>query len=128
MKQIAGELRLELSQYRELEAFAEFSSDLDEESKEQLARGDRLMEILKQRQYEPMSVENQVLALYVAVKNHLADVDVSMVSRFEEEWLRFLASEHQDIVDAIHDRMEFTDEITAEIERAVSEFKERFGG
>jgi F-type H+/Na+-transporting ATPase subunit alpha len=128
MKQVAGELRLELSQYRELEAFAEFSSDLDEESKEQLARGDRLMEILKQKQYEPMSVENQVLALYIAVKNHLADVDVSAVPRFEEEWLRFLDSEHQDILSAIHDRMEFTDEITAEIERAVSEFKERFGG
>jgi F-type H+/Na+-transporting ATPase subunit alpha len=128
MKQVAGELRLELSQYRELEAFAEFSSDLDEESKEQLARGDRLMEILKQKQYEPMSVENQVLALYIAVKNHLADVDVSAVPRFEEEWLRFLESEHQDILSSIHDRMEFTDEITAEIERAVSEFKERFGG
>ena len=128
MKQIAGELRLELSQYRELAAFAEFSSDLDEESKEQLARGDRLMETLKQKQYEPMSVEDQVFALYVAVKSHLANVKVSLVRRFEEEWIRFLHAEHGEIVTAMHDRMEFTDEITANLEKAVGEFKERFGG
>ena len=128
MKQIAGELRLELSQYRELAAFAEFSSDLDEESKEQLARGDRLMETLKQKQYEPMSVEDQVFALYVAVKNHLANVKVPLVGRFEEEWLRFLHAEHEDIVAAMRDHMEFTDEIVTSLERAIVEFKERFGG
>ncbi len=128
MKQIAGELRLELSQYRELAAFAEFSSDLDEESKEQLARGDRLMEILKQKQYEPMSVEDQVFALYVAVKDHLANVKVSLVRRFEEEWIRFLHAEHGEIVTAMHDRMEFTDEIVTGLDRAIGEFKERFGG
>jgi F-type H+/Na+-transporting ATPase subunit alpha len=128
MSQIAGELRLELSQYRELAAFAEFSSDLDEESKAQLARGDRLMEILKQAQYQTLSVEDQVFALYVAVNNHLADIDVAAVRRFEEEWIRFLHTEHGDLVADMHDRQEFTDEIKAKLESAVSEFKERFGG
>ena len=88
MQQIAGELRLELSQYRELEAFAEFSADLDEESKAQLARGDRLMEVLKQDQYEPMPVEEQVVSLYVGVENHLADLEVSGVR--EKLWSRTL--------------------------------------
>ncbi len=98
MSQIAGELRLELSQYRELEAFAEFSSDLDEESKAQLARGDRLMQILGQGQYRPMPVEDQVLSLYVAVQNHLVDIEVSAVRRFEEEWLRYLHETRGDLL------------------------------
>ena len=128
MKQIAGDLRLKLSQYRELEAFAEFSADLDEESKAQLARGDRLMEVLKQNQYMPMPVEEQVVSLYVGVENHLADVDVSEVRRFIEEWLRFLHSEHEEIFDELRGGKEFTDSIETQLEKAVSEFKERFGG
>ena len=128
MKQIAGELRLELSQYRELAAFAEFSADLDEASKAQLARGDRLMEILKQEQYHPMPVEEQVVVLYVGVKNHLADIDVGAVRRFEEGWLRFLHTEHEDIFDELRDKQEFTPEIEGKLEKAVREFKERFGG
>jgi F-type H+-transporting ATPase subunit alpha len=128
MKQIAGELRLELSQYRELEAFAEFSSDLDEESKAQLARGDRLMEVLKQEQYKPMPVEDEVVSLYVAVQNHLADVEVSAVRRFEEEWLRFLHAEHEEIFDLLRREQEFSEEIRSRLEKAVAEFKERFRG
>ncbi len=128
MKQIAGELRLELSQYRELAAFAEFSADLDEESKAQLARGDRLMEVLKQDRYAPMPVEDQVVSLYVAVQNHLADVEVSAVRRFEEEWLRFLHSEHEEILDDLRTRKELTDDIRATLDHAVAQFKERFGG
>jgi F-type H+-transporting ATPase subunit alpha len=128
MSQIAGELRLELSQYRELAAFAEFSSDLDEESKAQLARGDRLMEVLKQDQYRPMPVEEQVVCLYVGVKNHLADIEVSAVRRFEEEWLRFLHAEHEEILGAIREAQAFTDEIEGMLEKAIPEFKERFGG
>lgn len=128
MKQIAGQLRLELSQYRELETFAEFSSDLDDESKAQLARGERLMETLKQQQYQPMPVEDQVVVLYVAVENHLADIDVPMVVRFEEEWLRFLHSEYEEILEKIKETAEFTDEVEKSLEEAVVEFKERFGG
>jgi F-type H+-transporting ATPase subunit alpha len=128
MSQIAGELRLELSQYRELEAFAEFSADLDEESKEQLARGDRLMEILKQDQYSPMPVEEQVVCLYVAVENHLADVEIGAVRRFEEGWLRFLHAEHEEIFAALREVQAFTDESRGSLEKAITEFKERFGG
>lgn len=126
MSQIAGELRLELSQYRELEAFAEFSSDLDDESKAQLARGDRLMEILKQKQYAPMSVEEQVVSLYVAVENHLADIEVREVGRFEEAWLRFVKNEHGGILETIKSEKKLTDDLRTQLDKAVEEFKERF--
>jgi len=128
MKQIAGHLRLELSQYRELEAFAEFSADLDKESKAQLARGDRLMEVLKQGQYKPMTVEEQIVSLYVAVENHLADLALPQVRPFVEEWLRFIHSEHEEITKALVEKREITDEIRSLLEKAVVEFKERFGG
>ena len=128
MSQIAGELRLELSQYRELEAFAEFSSDLDDESKAQLARGDRLMEILKQKQYAPMSVEEQVVSLYVAVENHLADIEVAEVGRFEEAWLRFVKDAHGEILETIHNTKKLTDDLRTLLDKAVEEFKERFAG
>ena len=128
MSQIAGELRLELSQYRELEAFAEFSSDLDEESKAQLARGDRLMEILKQDQYAPMGVEEQVVALYVAVENHLADIEVGAIRRFEEGWLRYVHEVHEEILEALRTERKLTDELREQLDRAVAEFKERFAG
>jgi F-type H+/Na+-transporting ATPase subunit alpha len=127
MSQIAGELRLELSQYRELEAFAEFSSDLDDESKAQLARGDRLMQILGQGQYRPMPVEDQVLSLYVAVQNHLADVEVGAVRRFEEEWLRYLHEKREDLLQELRDRKQLTPEYRAKLDLAVGEFKKRFG-
>lgn len=128
MSRIAGELRLELSQYRELEAFAEFSADLDEESKAQLARGDRLLEVLKQDQYRPMPVEEQVAALYIAVENHLAEVEISAVRRFEEAWLRFLHTEHEEIFADLRASQALTDETRGALEKAVIEFKERFGG
>jgi len=128
MNQVAGQLRLELSQYRELEAFAEFSADLDDESKAQLARGDRLMEILKQNQYHPMPVEEQVVVLYIAVENHLASIELAEVRRFEDEWLRYLRSDHAGILDAIREEGKLTDEIRAQLEMAIAQFKERFGG
>jgi F-type H+-transporting ATPase subunit alpha len=127
MSQISGELRLELSQYRELEAFAEFSSDLDDESKAQLARGDRLMQILGQAQYRPMAVEDQVLSLYVAVQNHLADVEVASVRRFEEEWLQYLHEKRDDLLQELRERKELTPKFRAKLELAVGEFKKRFG-
>jgi F-type H+-transporting ATPase subunit alpha len=128
MSQVAGELRLELSQYRELEAFAEFSADLDDESKAQLARGDRLMEILKQNQYAPISVSEQIVSLYVAVSNHLADVEVGDVRRFEEEWLRFVRDERAEILAELKKEKQLTDALREKLEEAVSTFKERFGG
>ena len=126
MSQIAGPLRLELSQYRELEAFAEFSADLDDESKAQLARGDRLMEILKQEQYQPMPVEEQIVSLFIGVENHIAHIEVSDVRRFEGEWLRFVHEEHEGVLAAIREEKRMTDEVRAQLENAVTEFKERF--
>jgi len=127
MSQVSGELRLELSQYRELEAFAEFSSDLDDESKAQLARGDRLMQILGQAQYRPMAIEDQVASLYVAVQNHLAEIEVSAVRRFEEEWLQYLHEKRDDLLQELRERKELTPEFRAKLELAVGEFKKRFG-
>ena len=126
MAQIAGPLRLELSQYRELEAFAEFSADLDEESKAQLARGDRLMEILKQEQYKPMPVEEQIVALFAGVENHMADVEVGEIRRFEREWLRFVREERGEILKTIREQRELTDELRARLDDAVTEFKKQF--
>ena len=128
MSQIAGPLRLELSQYRELEAFAEFSADLDEESKAQLARGDRLMEILKQRQYQPMPVEEQIVSLFIGVENHLAEIGVGTVRHFEEEWLRFVREKHPEILQTIREGKELTDELRKQLDSAVATFKEQFGG
>jgi len=126
MSQIAGPLRLELSQYRELEAFAEFSADLDEESKAQLARGDRLMETLKQNQYQPMPVEEQIVAIYAAVENHLAEIDVGDVQRFEEAWLDFVRDGHADILEELRTEKKLTDDLREKLETAVTAFKERF--
>ena len=128
MSQIAGPLRLELSQYRELEAFAEFSADLDDESKAQLARGDRLMELLKQGQYQPMGVEEQIVSIFLGVENHLAEIDVSDVQRFEQDWLRFVREQHPQILEMIGQERRMTDEIRAKLEDAVAAFKERFSG
>jgi len=128
MSQIAGPLRLELSQYRELEAFAEFSADLDDESKAQLARGDRLMEILKQGQYQPMPVEEEVVAIYLGVENHLVEVAVGDVRRFEEEWLQFVRADHADILTGIREEGRLTDALREKLDDAVEAFKERFGG
>jgi len=128
MSQIAGPLRLELSQYRELEAFAEFSADLDDESKAQLARGDRLMEILKQGQYQPMPVEEEVVAIYLGVENHLVEVEVGDVRRLEEEWLQFVRADHADILTGIREEGRLTDALREKLDGAVAVFKERFGG
>jgi len=128
MSQIAGPLRLELSQYRELEAFAEFSADLDDESKAQLARGDRLMELLKQGQYKPMPVEEQIVSIFLGVENHLAGIDVSDVSRFEEDWLLFVREQHPGILEMMGQERRMTDEIRAKLEEAVAVFKGRFSG
>jgi F-type H+/Na+-transporting ATPase subunit alpha len=127
MSQIAGQLRLELSQYRELEAFAEFSSDLDDESKAQLARGDRLTELLKQPQYRPLPVEEQIVVLYVGVRDHLADTEVGDVGRFEEEWLAYLHAEHEDLLEALRQGKTLDEGIEDRLEEAVAAFKKRFG-
>ncbi|MDP4143435.1 MAG: F0F1 ATP synthase subunit alpha [Bacillota bacterium] len=126
MKQVTGTLRLDLSQYRELAAFAQFGSDLDRESKRRLDRGKRLMEILKQDQYQPMAVEKQVMIFYVASGDHLMDIDVTKIKKFEKGYLEYVDTHHRDIGKAILEQKVLTDEIKKMIDESVQEFKKVF--
>ena len=127
MRQVAGSLRLDMAQYRDLAAFAQFGSDqLDKATQAQLARGQRLTEILKQDQYVPLSVEKQVLSIYVATSGQMDSVAVSEVRRFERELLQFVETNHGSILKSIREKKALDDGIRAEIKKAVDAFKERF--
>lgn len=126
MKQVAGTLRLDLAQFRELAAFAQFGSDLDAATKAQIDRGQRTTEILKQPQYSPYPVEDQVMAIYTAVKGYLDDVDVDQVVGFEQQVLNFLHSSHPEIGADIVDKKKLTDENEAKLREALDEFKKRY--
>lgn len=126
MKQVAGTLRLDLAQYRELAAFAQFGSDLDAATKAQIDRGQRTTEILKQPQYSPYPVEDQVQAIYVAVNGFLDDVEVNEVVDFEHQILAFLHSSHPEIGEDIIKNKKLTDENEERLKAAIAEFKERY--
>lgn len=126
MKKVAGRLRLDMAQYRELAAFAQFGSDLDKATQARLARGERMQEILKQDQYEPMPVEDQVAVIYVGVNGYLDDIEVDKVRKFEKEFLQFLKSTHKDILDAIREEKSISDENDEKLKKAINEFKEQF--
>ena len=127
MRQVAGSLRLDMAQYRDLAAFAQFGSDqLDKATQAQLARGQRLTEVLKQDQYSPLSVEKQVLILYVATSGSLDSVPVSEVRRAERELLEFVEANHGSLLKTIREKKALDDSIRAEIKKAVDAFKERF--
>ena len=126
MKEVAGSLRLDLSQYRELEAFAAFASDLDETSKAQLERGARLVELLKQPQYSPMAVEDQVVAIFIGTKGHLDSVPVADVSRFESEFIEHLKASNSPVLGEIKTSQKLSDETAASLERIVADFKKGF--
>jgi F-type H+-transporting ATPase subunit alpha len=126
MKEVAGSLRLDLSQYRELEAFAAFASDLDETSKAQLERGARLVELLKQPQYSPMSVQDQVVAIFLGTKGHLDSVPVADVSRFESEFIEHLKASNSPVLDEIYTSQKLSEETAATLERVVADFKKGF--
>ena len=126
MKEVAGSLRLDLSQYRELEAFAAFASDLDETSKAQLERGARLVELLKQPQNSPMPVEEQVVAIFLGTKGHLDSVPVADVSRFESELLEHVQASHEEILDDIRESKKLSDETSDKLTDAINEFKKAF--
>ncbi|HEX8146315.1 MAG TPA: F0F1 ATP synthase subunit alpha [Pyrinomonadaceae bacterium] len=123
MKQVAGTLRLDLAQYRELAAFAQFGSDLDRATQAQLARGQRLVEILKQPQYRPLGVEQQVLILWAATSGQLDDVPVDQVRRFEADFQRFVETSQPGILNGIREKKALTDEIKQELVSAVADFK-----
>lgn len=126
MKQVAGQLRLDLAQYRELAAFAQFGSDLDKVTQMRLARGQRTMELLKQGQYQPMPVEEQVVVIFAAVKGLIDDLDMDKVGKFEQEYLRFMRSVKADILEEIRTKKALSDELNAKLETAVKEFKQGF--
>jgi F-type H+-transporting ATPase subunit alpha len=124
MKQVAGTLRLDLAQYRELAAFAQFGSDLDRSTQAQLARGQRLVEILKQPQYRPMDVEQQVLILWAATSGQLDDIPVDQARRFEADFLRFVETSHPGILNAIREKKSLTEDIKTDLAQAVGDFKQ----
>jgi F-type H+-transporting ATPase subunit alpha len=126
MKEVAGSLRLDLSQYRELESFASFASDLDENSKKQLDRGARLVELLKQPQQQPMPVEEQVVAIFLGTKGHLDSVPVQDVRRFETEFLDHLRGSHEEILKEIRESKVLSEEMSDKLEELVNHFKRGF--
>lgn len=126
MKQVSGSLKLELAQYRELAAFAQFGSDLDKDSKERIDKGQRLIEVLKQDQYKPMPVEEQVVILYAAVNNFLNDIAVEEVRRFEKEFLEHVRDHKAEVLKAILDKKDLNDEIKNMLNSAIEDFKKIF--
>ncbi|HWE53673.1 MAG TPA: F0F1 ATP synthase subunit alpha [Bryobacteraceae bacterium] len=126
MKQVAGPLRLDLAQYRELAAFAQFGSDLDKSSQAQLNRGKRLVEILKQPQYSPLPVEKQVAIIYAATTGQIDDLPVEDCRAFESEFYKFLDNSKPGIWQQIRDKKQLDDALKAELNAAIKEFKDRF--
>ncbi len=126
MKQIAGRMRLDLAQYRELAAFAQFGSDLDKATKEQLDRGVRMVETLKQAQYSPLKVEDQVLVIYTAVRGFLTDVPVDKVVKFQNDFLKFMNSNHPEIGQTIAQQKKLDDALEESINKAIEEFKSTY--
>jgi len=122
MKQVAGTLRLDLAQFRELQAFAQFGSDLDKATQAQLARGQRLTEILKQPQYQPMDVEKQVLVIWTATNGYVDDVAVEDVRKFEIELLDFVQSSQPGLLANISEKKTLTDEIKKDLKQVLEDF------
>jgi F-type H+-transporting ATPase subunit alpha len=135
MKTVAGRLRLDLAQFRELESFAQFGSELDKASQAQLARGARLTELLKQPQYSPFPVEEQVISMFAGtglpaaqIPSFLDDVPVPDVKRFERELIDFVRARHGDILEHIRDRGDLSDELAQRLAQAIESFKATFAG
>jgi len=123
MKQVAGTLRIDLAQFRELAAFAQFGSDLDKATQDQLERGKRLTEILKQGQYQPMEVEKQVLIIWT-VSNGLADdIAVSDLGRFETDLTTFIEKSHPAVLSTLRDKKSIDDDLKSSMKEAVEDFK-----
>jgi F-type H+-transporting ATPase subunit alpha len=126
MRQVAGSLRLDLAQYRELAAFAQFGSDLDKASLAQLNRGRRLVEILKQGQYKPLPVEKQILIIFAGTNAFLDDVPQERVREFEEGLFRFADNSRPQVLEQIREKKALDDALRAEVTALIKEFKERF--
>ena len=125
-KQVSGTLRLDLAAYRELQAFAQFASDLDEVTRKQLERGQRMVELLKQPPYSPIPIEKQVVALYAGTRGYLDDIPVNAVTKFEKELYLFIDSKYPQILEQIRQKKKLDDEIEAELKKALEDFKSQF--
>ncbi len=126
MKKVSGQLRLDLAQFRELEAFAQFGSDLDEQTRAQIERGQRTIELLKQNQYAPMLVEEQTVVLYALTNGFMDDVAIEDISNWEDEFRKYMRLQQKDILDAIVDSGEISDETVEKLEVAIKDFKDTF--
>jgi len=126
LRSVAGRVKLELAQYRELAAFAQFGSDLDRATRQQLERGQRTVEVLKQPQYQPVSVENQVIIMYALTNGHLDDIPVESIRDFETKLYDYMGSVHSDVSDAIREKKRLDDELTEQLKSAVTEFKQGY--
>jgi F-type H+-transporting ATPase subunit alpha len=126
MRQVAGSLRLDLAQYRELAAFAQFGSDLDKATLNQLNRGRRLVEVLKQPQYQPIPVEKQVAILYAATNGYLDSVDVERVREYETGLYAFLDSRRAQLLSSIAEKKQLDDQIKADLGQALTEYGQTF--
>ena len=128
MKSVAGRLKLELAQFREVQAFAQFASDLDKATQAQLGRGQRLVEVLKQPQYAGMPVENQVISIFAATNGYLDDIPVDQVRRFEAEMLRFVADQYPDVPVSITQTRALSEDMAGTLRQAITAFKAQFTG
>ena len=126
MKKIAAPIRVELAQYRELAAFAQFGSELDADTAEKLAQGERIKEMLKQPQYKPMAVEYQVMIIYAATKKYLLDIAVEDILKFEAELFEFIDTKYPEIPEAIRNDKEIKEETESKLIKAIEECKAQF--
>ena len=122
MKKVAGSIKLELAQYRELESFAQFSSDLDDATKKQIANGQRLIETLKQNQFSPLAIEAQVLVIFAAVNGYLAEIPINSIQKFERELLKFARNNYPEILDNIHKEKKLPENLSVVVEKFLEKF------
>ena len=126
MKKVSGTLKLEYSQYRELQAFSQFGSDLDADTKNRLAKGERIVAVLKQPQSSPLSVEDQVIIIYAVINNFLKNIPVEKISDFETELFRYIAERYPEITDSIRKNKVLTPENEEALKKVLTEFAEKY--
>jgi F-type H+-transporting ATPase subunit alpha len=123
---VAGTLRLDLAQYREMQAFAQFASDLDASTQRQFARGERLVELLKQPQYEPVPVEHQVLAIFAATQGLIDTIPVNQVKTYQDELIAYFESEHKTVIDELRATAKLDDSVRDGLTKGINSFNARF--
>ena len=126
MKKVAGPLKLELAEYRALEAFAKFGSDLDKATQQQLLRGARLIEVMKQAQYSPVPVEEQVITIYSATKGYMDKLPLTAIKQFENELIAYVKASHPELIQKLKEDKALTDEIVGLLKNVLDTFTERF--